>query len=140
MSRRFQIKNRRVNPFVRLHHGFDRKALLDPLAAGAAIDFRKAFQGPHRLVDIVDQETRLPVFDHLTAGAQVHGDHGHAGGIGFRQDQSESLRDGVQVQQRSGAARTIRSCPLRPPARCSEIVLIIEVRLDLLAEVGLDPG
>ena len=59
-------------------------------------------KGPHRLVDVVDQKAGLPVLDHLAAGAEVHGDHGHARGIGFRQDQSESLRDGVQVQQRAG--------------------------------------
>src|ERR1039457_7553669 len=97
-----QIKDRRVNPFVRLHHGFDGKTLLNPQAAGAAIDFGKPLEGSYRLVDVINQKTRLPVFDHLTARAKVHGDSGHTSGIGFCQDKSESLRDSVQVQQSSG--------------------------------------
>ena len=67
--------------------------------------------------DVVHQEPRLPVLDHLAAGAEVHGDHGHAGRIGFRQHQSESLRDRVQVQAAPGRGRTMHSCPPRPRAR-----------------------
>ena len=98
-----------------------------------AIDFTKAFQGLHRLVDVVDQEARLPVLDHLAAGAEVHGDHRHAGGIGFRQDQSESLRDGVQVQQRSGTReqRVLARHVHRPDVADRPI----EVGLHLLPEV-----
>ena len=111
------------------------KHSLDPLAAGVAVDFTQALQGSHRLVDVVDQETRLPVFDHFTARAEVHGDHGHAGGIGFRQDQSESLRDGVQVQQRPGLReqRVLARHVHRPDVADR----LIEVGLHLLAEVGL---
>src|ERR1017187_9942857 len=52
-----------------------------------------------RLHHSLDREALL---DSLAAGAEVHGDNGHASGIGFCQDKSESLRDGVQVQQHSG--------------------------------------
>ena len=94
-----------------------------------------AFQGPHRLVDVVDQETGLPVFDDFPARAEVHGDHGHAGGIGFRQNQSESFRDGVQVQQRSGMRKQrvlARHVHWPDVADC-----LIEVGLHLFAEIGL---
>ena len=62
------------------------------------IDFRNSSKGPNRFSDVVNQKTILPVLDHLTARAEVHRDDGHAGGIGFDEDKSESLRDGVQVQ------------------------------------------
>ncbi len=48
MRFRFQFKNRLVDPFVGFHHGFDGEALLDPLAARAAIDFTEALAGPAR--------------------------------------------------------------------------------------------
>ena len=72
--------------------------LLDTAAASTSVDFRNSSNGPNCFIDVVNQKTGLPVFDHLTARAEVHGDDGHAGGIGFDQDKSESFRDGVQVQ------------------------------------------
>jgi hypothetical protein len=75
--------------------------LLDPPAACPAIDLIQAEHGRGGLAGILDEEARGTVSDDLPAGAQVHGDHGHTGGIGLRQDESESLRDGVQMQQGS---------------------------------------
>jgi hypothetical protein len=46
-SFRFQIENHRVNPFVSLHHGIDRKVLLDTIATGTTIDFRNSSEGPN---------------------------------------------------------------------------------------------
>src|ERR1700738_3087121 len=97
-SLRFQIKNRRVNPSLSLHHGIDRKVLPDTAAAGTTIDFRNSSKGPNCFSDVVNQKTGLPVLDHLTARAEVHRDDGYASGIGLDPDKSESLRDGVQVQ------------------------------------------
>ena len=96
-SPRFQIENRRVNPFVFLHHGIDRKVLLDTAAAGMTIDFRNSPKGSNCFSDVVNQKTGLAVLDNLKARAEVHRDDGHAGAIGFDEDKSESLRDGVQV-------------------------------------------
>ena len=51
--------------------------------------------------------TRNPVssvFDDFAAGAQVHGDDRHSRGIGFRQDQAKTFRDGVQMKQRLARA------------------------------------
>src|ERR1700722_10601306 len=93
-----QVEDRGVNSLVSRHHGLDRKALLDAPAAGVAIDFRKPFQGTHGLLDVVYQKPRPPVFDHLAAGAQVHGDNRHTRGIRFSQHQSEPLRDSVQME------------------------------------------
>src|SRR2546430_4418667 len=59
---------------------------------------RDSSKGPNCFSDVVNQKTSLPVLDHLTARAEVHRDDGHASGIGFDQDKSDSLRDGVQVQ------------------------------------------
>ena len=97
-SLRLQIKNRRVNSLVSLHHGFDRKVLSDSAAASRSVDFRNSSNGPNCFSDVVNQKTGLPVLDHLTARAEVHRNDGNAGGIGFDQDKSESFRDGVQVQ------------------------------------------
>jgi len=85
------------NPFVSLHHGIDRKVLPDTVTAGTTIDFRNSSKGPNCFSDVVNQKTGLPVLDNLKARAEVHRDDGHAGGIGFDEDKSESLRDGVQV-------------------------------------------
>ena len=69
------------------------------MSAGFAIDRREVLQALYGFLGIVDQEARLTVFDHLAAGAEVHGDHRNAGGIGFCQDQPESLGDSIQMQQ-----------------------------------------
>src|SRR5258705_9411267 len=96
-SIRFQIENHRVNLFVSLHHGIDRKVLPDSIATGTTIDFRNSAKGPNCFSDVVNQKTGLPVLDNLSARAEVHRDDGHARGIGFGQDKSEPPRDGVQV-------------------------------------------
>src|ERR1700746_1072849 len=96
-SLRFQIENNRVNPLVSLHHGIDRKVLPDTAAAGTTIDFRNSSKEPNCFSDVVNQKTGLPVLDNLKARAEVHRDDGNARGIGFDEDKSESLRDGVQV-------------------------------------------
>jgi len=46
-SFRFQIENHRVNLFVSLHHGIDRKVLPDTIATGTTIDFRNSSEGPN---------------------------------------------------------------------------------------------
>ena len=91
-----------VDSLVRLHHGLDRKALLDTPAARRAIDFVNALQCLHGFVNTIDQKSGLSVFDDFAAGTQIHGDDGHARGIGFRQNQAKSFRDSVQMEQRSG--------------------------------------
>jgi hypothetical protein len=103
--------------------------LLDSLAADAAIDLRKVFQGMHCLADVVDQKPSPTVFDHLAAGAQVHGDNWHAGCISLSQDQTESLWDCVQMQQSAGPREQFVF--LRYPYR-SDIAdfSIIDVRLE----------
>jgi hypothetical protein len=71
----------------------------------------------------------LPVFDHLTAGAQVHGDNGHARSIRFCQNQPEPLRDSVQMDQSAG---TREQLIFFRNANGSDIAdfLIIDVRFD----------
>ena len=45
--------------------------MLDALAACTTIDLRETPQVLHRIVDVINQETRLTVLDHLSAGAKV---------------------------------------------------------------------
>src|ERR1700689_4149521 len=85
----FDLENARVDSFIARDHSVNGKTIPDTFAANGSIDFRKPFEGPHRLIDGVHQKTSRAVFNHLAAGAQVHGDHRHAGGIGFREHQSE---------------------------------------------------
>ena len=132
LFRCFQIEDRLVDPLVGLHHGVDGKVLLDPSAASAAVDSRETVQALHRLVDVVHQEAGLSVLDDFTAGAEIHGDHRHAGGVGFRQDQSESLRDGIQVEQRPGLReQRVLARDIHRPEIANRLD---EVGLDLLVE------
>ena len=66
------------------------------------IDFGKSSRAPDRFVDIVDQKTGPAVFDHLAAGAKVHRDHGHTGGIRFRQDEPNRSGMVFRCSKRSG--------------------------------------
>jgi hypothetical protein len=107
--------------------------LLDPPAARPAIDLTQAEHGPGGLAGVLDEEARDTVSDDLPAGAQVHGDHGQPGGIGLRQDESESLRDGVQMQQRS---RPREQCILARDIHRSDVTDgVVQVGLYLLAEI-----
>ena len=107
----------------------------DSAAASTSVDFRNSPNGPNCLSDVVNQETGLPVFNHLTARTEVHCDDGHAGCIGFDEDKSESFRDGVQVQYRSGPSKQF---VLALHVHWSDIVdvLIVEMGFDLLPEIG----
>ena len=111
------------------------KYWLDAFAAGDAIDFSDPFHRLRRFVDGVHQKPRLSVFDDFAAGAQIHRDNGHASGIGFCQNKSESLRDSVQVQQRSGSREQLILA--RYVHRPDVADRLIQVRLDLLPKVCL---
>src|SRR5205085_5871096 len=74
-----------------------RKTLLDSSAAGRAIDFVNSFQGFDRFLHTGYQKARLAILNDLAAGAEVHRDNRHAGGIGFSQDQSESDRKSTRL-------------------------------------------
>ena len=86
-------------------------------------------------LDGVHQKPRLSVFDDFAAGAQIHRDNGHASGIGFCQNKSESLRDSVQVQQCSGTREQLILA--RYIHRPDVADRLIQVRLDLLPKVCL---
>src|SRR5437588_3291144 len=95
---------------------------------------------PRRFMALAASSTLLtrkpvcPSFDYFTARAEVHGDYGHAGSIGFHQDQSKSFRDGVQVQQRSGIRKQL---VLTGHVHWPDVSdRLSEVGLHLLAEVG----
>src|ERR1051326_2924342 len=98
-----QIEDRFVDALVCRDHGRHRKALSHPLAARPALDFRETLQRPHSLVDAIDQKAGASILDHLTTRAQIPGDYGNTGSVRFGENQTESLRDRVQVQQRFGA-------------------------------------
>ncbi len=73
---------------------------------GRPVDrFQKFAPGPELLSDVGNQKAGLPMLDHLAASAEIHCDDGHTGGIRFDQDQSESLWNGIQVQESSGSSK-----------------------------------
>src|SRR5205807_2633605 len=86
--------------------------------------------------NIGNQKTGLPVLDHLAARAEVHRDDGHASGIGFDQDKSETFRDSVYVQKSPGSSKQF---VLALHVHRSDIkdVFIVEVGFDLLPEIRL---
>src|SRR5947207_12993481 len=99
-----------------------------------SVEFRNSPNGPSRFGDVRNQKTGLPVLDHLTARAEVHGDHRHASGIGFDQHKSESFRDGVQVQENSSPSKQfVLALHVHWPD--IENIVIVEMGLDLLPEV-----
>jgi hypothetical protein len=59
------------------------------------IDFGNSSKGLNCFSDVFNQKTGPPVFDNLKARAEFHRDDGNSGGVGFDEDKSESLRDGV---------------------------------------------
>jgi len=93
----FSLSDRKSSskPVRILHHGIDRKVLLDTIATGTTIDFRNSSEGPNCFSHVINQKTGLRVLDDLSARAEVHRDNGHARGIGFDEDKSESLLDSV---------------------------------------------
>ena len=92
-------------------------------------------QGLDGLAGAVHQEAGLAVLDHFAAGSLVHRDHGHTGGIGLRQNQAESLRDGVEVEQCPGARE--QRILAGHVHRADVADFLIQVRLDLFAKVRL---
>ena len=103
-----------------------------PVDARNQIEALRGFHG------IAGQKACHAIRDHLTAGAEVHRDHGHARCIGFRQDQAESLRDGVEMEQSVGAReQLIFPGDVDRPDEAD--VRAIEMRLDLFLESRLCP-
>ena len=105
------------------------------LAAGAGIDFSEARESLRRLGDTVHQEPRVAILDDLAARAEIHRHHWYAGGIGLRQNQTESLGDSVQMQQRSRPRE--QSVLAWYVDRADIADCRVEVRFHLLAEVFL---
>src|ERR1017187_7938058 len=135
LSLLLDLENRRVDSFIGRDHRVHRKTFPDTSAAGGWIDLRKPLQRPHGFVDIVHQKTRPPLFNHFAAGAQIYRDHGYARGIGFRQDKSESFRDGVQMEQSTGTPEQLIFA--RYVHRPDVADVLIEVRFHLLPEICL---
>ena len=130
------VKYLAVDSFIRIDHRVDGETLLDVFAAGSPVDFRKFRQGLYRFVHIVDQKAGPSVFDHFTAGAQVHRDHRHARGIRLCQNKSESFRDRVQVQQCSRVGKQFVLAWYVDRSDVADLP-IIKMRFHLLLEVGL---
>ena len=77
-----------------------------------------------------------PSSNHFAAGAEVHGNDGHAGGVGFGQDKAEAFRNGIQMKQRAGLGEEF-ILALHIHGADVPNLPIFEVRLHLVAEVGL---
>src|SRR5918996_4331743 len=131
-----QLENPRVDMFISCNHAGDRKVPLNAVPTGAAVDLGEPVQRLNGLLWGADQETGLPVLDDLAAGAEIHGDHGHARGIGLGQDQAKPFRDRVQVQQRAcRCEQLVFACHTHGPDVVGS--LAIEMRFDSLVEIGL---
>ena len=134
---RFLFENRLVDAFISGHHGVYGKQALHALTASGAVDIEDKIERLDRLCDAVHQKARESVLNHFTARTEIPCDHRNARRIGFGQHQPKPFRDGIEMQERPGAAKQF---VLAFDADRTDVAdLRTQVGFDLVAKILLDP-
>ena len=128
-----------VDGFVALDHAADGELLLDPGAAGAAVDLAQAGDGADRLGLGLDEKAGAAVGDDLGHGALWIGDDRCADRQGLGDGEAEGLLPLEGEEEALGTAHQLQHLVVGEVGDVADAVAV-DVGLDLLAVIALGPG